>query len=271
MRTGINEQLRITINSTAYYLISYFIISFLFQLTESLISLYLFDIPSSFDRNSADYLTKPESWSFDSVKVIFTSGVILSAVFGLLCLIVYLKALELDGLLRLFFLWGFVHSINLFWGSIMLGSFIFEGFGYVLAWMYLQDTVKMILLFISLFMMLAAGSLMTKPFLYSANTYYNNLSAEMRPSFRKYQFFVPYVFGTIIIVILRFPLSLYELLLLLTPILIILPLWWGISKFPPYFFEDHPKSIEIHWRIVITTLVIIALYRVVMGVGIRIG
>ncbi|HPT13276.1 MAG TPA: hypothetical protein PK796_00705 [Bacteroidales bacterium] len=271
MRTGINEQLRITINSTAYYLISYFIIAFLFQLTESLIGNFLFDIPSVFDRNSADYIIKPESWSFDSVKIIFSSGVLLSVLFGVLCLIVYLKALELDGLLRMFFLWGFVHSMNFFLGSVMLGAVIFEGFGYVLAWMYLQDTAKMIILFISLFMMLATGSLMTKPFLYSANTYYNSLSSEKRPEFRKYQFFLPYILGTIILVLLRFPLSLYELLLLLTPILIILPLWWGISKFPPYFFEEQDKSINIHWRPIITALLMILLYRVVMGFGIRIG
>jgi hypothetical protein len=271
MKLAINEKLRITINSTAYYLLSYFFIAVLFQLAESLVSLYLFDIPSSFDRNSADYLVKPEAWSFDSVKVIFTSGEVLSLVIGLLCLIVYLKALELDGLLRLFFLWGFVHSMNMFLGSIMLGAFIFEGFGFVLSWMYLQDTAKMIILFISLFMMLAVGSVMTRPFLYSANTYYNSLSSEIRPSFRKYQFFIPYIAGSVIILLLRFPLSLYELLLTLTPVLIILPLWWGIGRFPPFYFEEHPKTIEIHWRLVIIAIIAILLYLIVMGYGIRIG
>lgn len=271
MRTSMDEHIKISINSTAYYLLSYFFVAILFQLTESLVSLYLFEIPSSFDRNSADYLTKPESWSFDSVKVIFTSGVVLSLVIGLLCLIVYLKAIELDGLLRLFFLWGFVHGINMCLGSVMLGAFIFEGFGYVLSWMYLQDTVKMIILFFSLFMILAIGSLMTKPFLYSANTYYNTLSAEMRPKFRKYQFILPFLAGTLILIGLRFPLSLYELLLLITPVLFILPLWWGISRFPPYFFEEHPKTIDIHWRLVATALVVIVLYRIIMGFGIRIG
>jgi hypothetical protein len=271
MKPQISEQFRITFNSTAYYVLSYLIIAFIFQLTQSLVSFYLFDIPSSFDRNSADYLIKPEAWSFDSVKVIFSSGVVLAFIIALLCLIVYLKALELDGLLRLFFLWGFIHSINLFLGSVMMGAFIFEGFGYVLSWMYLQDTAKMIILFLCLFLILAAGSLMTRPYLYSANTYYNQLTAEMRPSFRKYQFLYPYLIGTAIIFLLRFPLSLYELLLVITPGFLILPLFWGIGKFPPYFFEDRPKTIDIHWRLVVITLAIIILYRIFMGIGIRIG
>lgn len=271
MKPGISDQVCITINSTAYYVLSYIIVAFLFQLCQSLVGFYLFDIPSVFDRNSADYLIKPEAWSFDSVKVIFSSGVVVAFILGLLCLIVYLKAMELDGLLRLFFLWAFIHSMNMFLGSVMLGAFIFEGFGYVLSWMYLQDTAKMIILFISLFVILATGSLMTRPFLYSANSYYNMLSAEMRPSFRKYQFFLPYLAGTFIILIMRFPLSLYELLLQITPVLFILPLWWGISKFPPYFFEERPKDIKIHKHLVVVSLIILVIYRIFMGLGIRIG
>ncbi|HOW31306.1 MAG TPA: hypothetical protein PLP88_07055 [Bacteroidales bacterium] len=271
MNIKISEQARITVNSTAYYVLSYIIFAFLFQLAQSLVSLYLFEIPSTFDRHTAQYLTKPESWSFDSVKVIFSSGIVLAFVMGIVCLIIYLKALQLDGLLRLFFLWGFVHSMNLLLGSVMLGSFVFEGFGYVLSWMYLQDTAKMILFFISLFLILAAGSLMTRPFLYSANTYYNMLSAEMRPGFRKYQFLFPYIFGTAIIFLMRFPVSLYELLLIITPGLMILPLFWGIGKFPPYFFEDHPKTIDIHWKLVIIAICVIITYLVVLGIGIKIG
>ncbi|HPT02285.1 MAG TPA: hypothetical protein PLJ84_06775 [Bacteroidales bacterium] len=270
MKSLNRESLRITVNSAAYYILSYLVIAFIFQFTSSAIAFYAFQIPSVFHQNAADYLLKPEAWSFDSVKVVYSAGAVISLIIGLLCLIVYLKALVLDGLLRLFFLWGFIHGINMFLGSVMLGAFIFEGFGYVLSWMYLQDTAKMILLFICLFLILASGSLMTRPFLYSANTYYNMLTPEMRPAFRRYQFYLPYFIGTILLFMIRMPLSLYEFLLLISPGLFILPLMWGINKYPPYFFEERPKKIEVHWRPVIITIVVIILYRMILGIGITI-
>ncbi len=270
MKTEKSESLSIIINSTAFYLLSYLLVYMLFQITTSIVST-AFDIPNTLFYNRIEFNVRPEVWTFDSVKVVFSSGYVLLFLISISFLVVIIKALELNGMLRLFFLWGFIHSISILFGSFIMGAFNFEGFGIVLSYLYLVDTAKMLLLFAGFLLLIAIGMAMVKPLLFSANIYYNYLSPEMRPKFRRDQFVLPFVNSTIILVLLKYPTSLYETLMLLIPFFIFMPLFWGIGRFPVFYFEETEKSIKLNYRLVILTLGIIILYRVVLGLGINIG
>jgi hypothetical protein len=176
--------------------------------------------------------------------------------------------MELNGLLRLFFLWGFIHSVSMLLGSFVIGAFNFEGFGIVLSYLYLADTAKMLLLFIGLILLIAIGMLMVKPFLFSANTYYNFLTPEMRPAFRRNQFILPFIISTLFLLVIKYPLSLYNTLLLFIPMFLLFPLYWGIERYAVFYFEENDKSIGISYRLVIITLSIIILYRIILIRGI---
>lgn len=264
------KSLSIIINSTAFYLLSYLVVYMLFQFT-TIIASNIFDIPNTLYYNRIGFNVIPEAWTFDSVKVIYTSGNIMLFMLSITFLVVIIKALEFNGLLRLFFLWGFVHSVSMLIGSIIVGAFNFDGFGIVLSYWYLADTAKMLLLFSGLLVLLGIGMGMVKIFLFSANSYFNFLSPKMRPTFRRDQFMLPFVISTLFLLMIKYPLSLYETLLLFMPLFVLLPMYWGIGRYPVFYFEEVEKSIKISSNLVIVTISAYIIYRVVLGIGINIG
>lgn len=268
--TTSNNNYTIFINSLAFYLLSYFFIFCIMQFVTGLTST-AFDIPVTIYNNKISYNVKPDTWTSDSVKIIFSASNIALFLLSIINLVVYLKALEFDGLLRMFFLWGFIISFSTMIGSTIIGAFNFEGFGIVMSYLYLQDTVKMIILFIGIFILLAVGMMMVKPMLFSANMYYSFLSPEMRHTFRSSQFFWPFFVANLIILLFKFPVSLYETLILYTPLIMLLPLYWGIKRFPTFYFEETNKNIKISYIAVFTAVLILLLLRLVLGKGINLG
>jgi hypothetical protein len=156
-------------------------------------------------------------------------------------------------------------------GSFVIGAFNFEGFGIVLSYLYLADTAKMIVLFGGLLLLLATGMAMVKVLLFSANSYFNFLSPAMRPAFRRDQFILPFLISTIFLFIIKYPLSFYETLMLFIPVFMLLPLFWGIGRYPVFYFEETEKSIQISPSLILITVGVYVLYRIVLGIGINIG
>lgn len=260
----------ITLNSSSYYILSYLVVYLLYQVSTALAS-GIFNIPSVIYYNRMAFLVKPEAWTFDSVKIIFSAGLVLSLIVGLISLVIYLRTIELDGIIRLFFLWGFIHGINMFVSSIMIGAIIYESAGYVLTWLYLSETTKMLLLFSGIAILLLSGTLMVKPMLFSANSYYNFLSVEDFPLFRWSQFFRPYLISACLILLVRFPVSLFELIILFTPGIILLPLVWMVYHNPDYYFEEKPRNFSVVFIPLIITILLLLFYRIFFASGLRIG
>jgi len=270
MRIEKRKSLNIIINSTAFYLLSYLVVFIIFQLT-TVIASNIFDIPTTLFYNKIGFNVIPEAWTFDAVKVIYSSGNIVLFLISISFLVIIIKALEFNGLLRLFFLWGFIHSVSMLFGSFIIGAFNFDGFGIVLSYIYLADTAKMLLLFSGLLILIAIGMGMVKVFLFSANIYFNFLSPKMRQAFRRNQFIIPFVISTLILLGIKYPLSLYETLLLFIPLFILIPLFWGIGRYPVFYFEETEKTIQISTKLIVITLVAYILYRVILGIGINLG
>jgi len=267
MKLPEREYLIISANSTAYCLLSYLIIFLIFQVVTAVTS-GLFNIPVTLYYNHVGFNCKSDIWTTDSVKVVFGSGNAILIILAITFLVIYIKAIEFNGLLRMFFLWGFIHATSMVIGSAVVGAFIFEGFGFVLTYLYISETIKMVILFIGIFIMLIIGLAMLKPFLFSSNIYYNYLSPEMRPIFRFHQFVVPYIVSTLIIIVFKFPLSLYEMLLLLLPVFMLIPLFLSINRFPKFYFEKTRKTFYYDKRLIYITIVVFVIYRVVLGIGI---
>ena len=261
MRIEKRKSLNIIINSTAFYLLSYLVVFLLFQFT-TIIASSIFDIPTTLYYNKIGFNIMPEAWTFDSVKVIYSSGNIILFLISISFLVVIIKALEYNGLLRLFFLWGFIHSISMLFGSFIIGAFNFEGFGIVLSYLYLADTAKMLLLFSGLLILVGIGMAMVKAFLFSANIYFNFLSPKMRPAFRRDQFIIPFIISTLLLLVIKYPLSLYESMMLFIPLFMLLPLFWGIGRFPVFYFEEGDKTIKISIKLVLITFGAYILYRI---------
>ena len=159
----------------------------------------------------------------------------------------------------------------MFVGSIVLGAFMFEGMGYVFAWMYFRETLKMFFLFAGLFVLMGSGALLVKSMLLTSNTYYNTSRPETRNRFKRDQFLYPYLIGTILLVGLRIPVSLYELLLLITTGFLLIPLFSRMHNFTIFYFDDEERDIRIRIKMVILTIILIAIFRTFLQIGLRIG
>jgi hypothetical protein len=252
-KISIKESSCIVINSTAYFILSYVVIYFLQQLATALTALH-FDISSVIHFNVIEFLIRGDDWTFDSVKIVFSVAVVFSLISALVCLIIYLKTIEFDGLLRLFFLWGFLHSLNNVIGGILIGAFIGEGPGYVLSYIYMTDTSKLFLALFGIFFLLGIGSAMVRPMLMTANSYYNNQVPDARFTFINHQFFLPFLIGNAILVLVKLPVQTFEVLLIAPFVLLLLPLFFLVKTFPEFYFDENPKKIVIDWRLLLVSI-----------------
>jgi hypothetical protein len=260
----------IVINSTAYFILSYIIIYFLQQLLTALTALH-FDIDSVIHFNNIDFLVRGDDWTFDSVKIVFSVSVVFSLISALVCLIIYLRTIEFDGLLRLLFLWGFLHSINNVIGGILIGAFIGEGPGYVLAYIYMTDTSKLFLALFGIFFLLGIGSAMVRPMLLTANSYFNNQKPEVRFSFIRSQFIYPFLVGNIILIIAKIPMDTFEVLLIAPFLILLIPLFFLSSSFPEFYFDENPKKAILNWRLFFISAGLFILTVIGLHAGLRIS
>jgi hypothetical protein len=266
----IRSSSRIVINSTAYFILAYLVIYFLQQLTTALVALH-FDINTAIHINYIDFLIRSDRWTFDSVKVIYSVSVVFSLIISIICLIIYIRTIQFDGLLRLFFLWGFIHSINNFIGGILVGALSGEGPGYVLSYVYMSDTAKLFIALLGIFSLLGIGSFMVKPMLFSANSYYNEQQPGIRLRFIANQFYLPFLLGNIILIVTRFPMKGYELMLISSSVLLLLPIYFRASSYPEFYFDENKKEINVSWRIVLVTLLVLIWMRIGLQYGLRIS
>jgi hypothetical protein len=260
----------IVINSTAYFIVSYIVIYFLQQLATSLTALH-FDISSVIRFNNIEFLVRGDDWTFDSVKVVFSASVVLSMITALVCLIVFLKTIEFDGLLRLFFLWGFLHSINNVIGGILIGAFIGEGPGYVLAYIYMTDTSKLFLALFGIFFLLGIGTSMVRPMLLTANSYFNNQGPNSRFAFINHQFLYPFIIGNTILVLVKIPIQTFEVLLIAPFLLLLLPLLFVARSYPEIYFDENEKKVVIDWRLFLISVSLFVLTVLGLRAGLRIS
>jgi hypothetical protein len=59
--------------------------------------------------------------------------------------------------------------------------------------------------------------------------------------------------------------------MLFIPLFMLMPLYWGIGRYPVFYFEEIEKTVKISKRLVLTTVAALILYRVVLGIGINLG
>lgn len=262
MRIG--DNVRISINSTAYYLLSYLFI-FIINQVATLLAAGIFQFQTQLDYSHIVFMVSNYDWNFDSVKIIYSAGPLATLITSIFMLVVAYKYKEYTGTLKLFFMWGLVHSVSLFLGSAYAGALLSEGFGHVLIWMFMGDTGKLIVTLLALFLLATTGIAMSRLFLISANSYFNLLKPENKISFIISQVVIPFIVGSIIIIAIRYPMSLYELLRIITPFIIVLTIILGSFGFSVLYFDENPRVIKINRNLLLATGIIYLVYRVALN------
>jgi len=258
------------VHSLVFFLMSYLVIWFLKDLSTVLIA-YGLDIPTAWYYHRIDFIIPQSLWTADSVKLTFSGAPLLSLILSLLCLVAYFHVMKLNGILKLFFLWGFIHGWTGFFGSLFIGTLTSTGFGHVVVWLYFHETARLATILFALFMLSFGGFVIAKPALVSANYYLNFLPSKSRSRFLWVQFLLPAAIGLVLLTVLRYPAIIEDQLVPVTTLIMILPVFMRRNHFPELYFDEEPISTRVEWLYLIITILFVVAFRLVFGFGIRTG
>jgi hypothetical protein len=145
-----------------------------------------------------------------------------------------------------------------------------QGFGFVILYLFIMDTGKLVLTIGTFVIMFTTGLLLSRLSLFSANIYFNDLRQGYRMRFILNQFIWPFILGNILIAVVKLPaINIFDMATNASMILFLIPLIVrGISIEDLYFDED-PRKIKLNLLLPVVTLILFTLYRIIFGLGIR--
>ncbi len=263
--------LTITINSLSYYLIAFYFMYLISQFFTAIAAMQ-FDFSSRLYYYKLVYAIDSYSWTSDAVKLLYSIGPALSLILGILSLIIFINLYEDRGRYKMFFVWCWVHGMIWFFGAFLAGTLLDKGFGYVIMYFYLQDTAKLLITLFALTLLLLAGVFSTRWLLFTGNSYFNQINEHNRAFFTFSQIITPIVAGTFIIILAKLPkINFYELFVLLSSLIFMVPTLLRFHTFPTYFFDEIPIKISLDKKALIAAIVVLVVFRVIFHFGIPIG
>lgn len=256
--------------------LSYFIIAFIFMYLLShfatAIAALQFDYTSVLYYYKLVYAIDSGAWTSDAVKFLFSITPMVALIFGIIFLIIYIQMYDNQAHYKLFFLWCFAYAIIWSFGALLAGTILDKGIGYVVMYFYFMDTGKLILSLFALTMLLIISTLTTKWFLFSANSYFNQLNEHNRSFFAFANILLPLVVGTAIIMAIKLPqLTFYEMFVLLLGLIFGVPILLRLPNYPTFYFDEFPVKIKPDRFAMVLAIIMLVAYRVIFEFGIRIG
>lgn len=265
------DQLTISTQSLMLFLMSYFFIEFFSNLSMATTSL-LFDYKTVVYYYNIEFLVDYDAWFADSIKTIFATGPIVAFIIAVLSLIIYSIVYLETGVLKILLLWAILHGANQLIGGILIGNLLGKGLGYVIMYMYYSDTGKLIMSLLIIMSSVIIGTVSTKYWIMSANSYYNYSKPHNRQLFILNQVFIPYIFGTFLIWLINQPNALlYDTLVNISLIFMVLPPVLLNKFYQEYYFDEEVRKIKFSYKIALFAIVFIATYRILLDQGLRIG
>lgn len=256
----------IAINSLASFVLSYLIIFYLNQLSFVLTS-GMYGYPVSVDYASVFFHVEPYQWTHDAVFTIFSSGYVLTFIFGLLMLLGFYYILP-DALpVKVFFFWFVMHAGNYVFGGLLLGNLFTQGLGHVFNWMYLLDTPRMLISLTGFFGLLVISLMAAYWVGVSSNAYFVKYNEKMAPFFITAQVFVPYLIGSALLFLYFYPKNMFQerwgWLVLGTMLLI----FYSRAQYMQdlLFEEDETRQIRPMKGLIITAIAALVISRLIMS------
>ncbi len=168
----------------------------------------------------------------------------------------------------------------MFFGSLLMGTLLNKDFGWVIAYLYYQDTGKMIFSILSIFALISIGGFISRSFLVSGNSYFNFVDKANRKFIMYSQVLIPAILGIILLILFKLPNDFYyitmdeyfyEIMKLSTIILLIIPLIISINSLNNIYFDEDPRRIKLQWKHLLIAVVIFTAFRIIFSNGIPFG
>jgi hypothetical protein len=269
----------ISLNSLSLYILSYLTIYVAGQLI-TIFGAFQFRYKTILYYYKIYYNIDSGDWFADAVKVLYSIPPLTGLFFGIIFLIIYHNVKQKAGLLKVFFLWGYIHGFTIFFSAVLWGTLLNKGFGYVITYLYYSDTGKMIFSILAIFFLFVVGLMSARPFQVSANCYYAFLDRSNRRFFMVSQVLVPAFLGTVLLILLKIPNNFYigtkdlvvhESLMLLTVFLGILPIMATYANYNELFFEEEEKRVRLSRAGLILMIIVVLVFRIGLSKGIPFG
>jgi hypothetical protein len=258
-----------SLNSLALFLLAYL---FVFQLNLLITGMAAIanHIPVVLYYYGPDFLIRGRDWTVDSINIVFSSGPLFMLILSAILVILYIMVSTETGILRLFLLWAFYHAVTRTFGELLVGAVMSKGFGFVIIYLFIMDTGKLILTILAFLVLFTIGIIMAKQAFFSANIYLGLLRSSVSGKFVTHQFFVPFLLGNLLMVVVKLPdFNVFEMSVNATMVLLLIPLILKSKGMEDLYFDEDPRIIRLNIPILIVTIIAIALFRVIMAVGIR--
>jgi len=209
-----------------------------------------------------------------ALVVIFASGPVICMLLALLGIGLFFRSKRSKIKYHNFFLWLFIHGINMFFGSYISGILTRTEFVYASEWLFLSnpfDIEELIFGIISLATLVLTGRLVPVMFLLSSGSV-----TLVKPKYRRFfsisAIFIPWITMVLVFFLITLP-DYYVPLIIKT-------LTLGFIVFPALLAAGSAKYESIHdsglirrrtfrWSIIILTAALLFFYRVIFNWGIR--
>jgi len=265
------KQIKIATNSLVLFLMSYFFIDFFTHLSMAVTSL-LFEYKTIIYYYNIEFLVDYDDWFADSIKTIFATGPIVGLIIAFLSMVIYSKVYLETGILKILLLWSMFHGANSIIGGTLIGNIMGKGFGYVIMYLYYSDTGKLIMSLLMILISIIIGTVSTKYWIMSANSYVNYSKPHQRTAFMLSQVLIPYILGTFIIWLITLPNGLrYDTNVNIALIFMVLPPLFLHKYYQEYYFDEDPRKIKFAYKIIFFAIIFLISYRLLLDIGLRIG
>ena len=260
-----------TINSTALFIIAYLAVYMLYQFAVMITASNwkLDSVLLYYDLAFNDY---SPLWSRTNIIIVTLSGPLVCLVTGFLFYRFFSTRKKVKGFVKLFFLWIAMIGLNFFFGAWANGISFDQGFGYVPAWLYLNVFWQILIALIFLFLLGIIGYYSVPKFLDTSKSAYR-VRPENKNKFLFYQVLLPYLIGSLIIILVRIPNILpYDTGNLITLIFGLVPMVFNRYARPTVAIEKEKKRpTDIRWWYIVIFVVLILAYRIGLNNGLHIN
>lgn len=259
-----------TFNSTLCFVFTYLLVYGLNQLV-TLGMARLNHIPAVLFPGHINFKISDNAWRVSDVVSTYGPGPVVCFLAALVSAFVFNRIKHLGGLRKLGFLWFSLHGFNFFLGGLIAGTVARGGFWYAVRWSIPSDAVTWGLCAFAGLLLLLIGFLAAPGFLISCDSI-TLIQFENRRKLLNALVIWPWLLGSLVIFLLKFPdLTYLDALLHLTLLLMLLPVYFFSLGNPISETVEEPHKTQYALGLGIGLVLLLLVYRVALQNGMHFG
>lgn len=269
-RSPLYRNMTIIINSILVFLITYVLVYLFYWLTSMMVA-SVYGLDSTLYYYDLKFNNHSPLWNRFNILLVTGIPPFFCLFLGIFLYKILFKISRFAGLQKLFILWSAFHLFNHFFGALPSGIVTSEGFGYVAAWMYMNTAFKFMFSLVSLFALGLIGYYSAKHILETSDSLHRVKPGNRMP-FMLYQMAIPWLVGTLIMLLIRIPHNFdypYETLMLFSMVFLVIPPFFNEKVKPELNLLKSKKIRNVNFGYIAMMIVLVAFLRIMLGIGLH--